>query len=122
MLSVLGLPGRAFVRSWALLVAAITESEKSQEAPNRRRLRTIATVNAVEFDANRFPFVLAHQPRQPAKHAPVRACMGTSKASRCTAPGVGFALVIAPTLREVQLRRSLDRLASEGRQRLTAEL
>jgi len=39
MLSVLGLSGRAFVRSWALFVAAVIESEKSQDAPSRRGLR-----------------------------------------------------------------------------------
>jgi hypothetical protein len=34
MFSILGLPGRAFVGSWAFLVATVIESEKSQNAPN----------------------------------------------------------------------------------------
>jgi hypothetical protein len=38
MLSVLGLPGRAFVGSWAFLVATAIESKKSQDAPNVRGL------------------------------------------------------------------------------------
>jgi hypothetical protein len=38
MLSIFGLPGRAFVGSWAFLVATIIESKKSQDAPNGRGL------------------------------------------------------------------------------------
>jgi hypothetical protein len=38
MPSILGLPGRAFVGSWAFLVATVIESEKTQDAPNERGL------------------------------------------------------------------------------------
>jgi len=38
MLSLLGLLGRAIIRSLALLVPSVLKPEKSQEAPNRRGL------------------------------------------------------------------------------------